>query len=79
MEQKVILNLSSLSCSIFWDTTPCSPLKINRSFKGKYRLPFQDPRISQAKDQHEAGSNCFIPVYNMLFHVGVLLGLFFEA
>jgi hypothetical protein len=61
MEQIVILNLSSLRSSIFWDITPCSPLKINRSCRGKRCLPFQDRRISQAKDQHELGSKYLLP------------------
>jgi hypothetical protein len=39
-----------------WDITPCSLLKINRFFEGTYRLQLQSRRISQARNQREAGS-----------------------
>jgi hypothetical protein len=42
------------SC-IFWDVTPCSPLKLNRRFGGTCRLHLQGRRISQARNQREAG------------------------
>jgi hypothetical protein len=35
--------------SIFWDITPCGPLKVNRRFGGICRLHLQGRRISQAK------------------------------
>jgi hypothetical protein len=38
---------------IFWDTTPCSPLIINRHFGGTHRLHIQAPRISRARNQRE--------------------------
>jgi hypothetical protein len=38
--------------SVFYDMTPCSPLKVIRSFKEIYRLHFQGRRISQARKQH---------------------------
>jgi hypothetical protein len=44
-----------MKISIFWDITPCSPLKVNRRFGGTYRLHLQGPRISQARNQREAG------------------------
>jgi hypothetical protein len=31
---------------VIWDITPCSPLKVNRSFGGKYRLHLHGQRIS---------------------------------
>jgi hypothetical protein len=41
--------------SIFCDITPCTLLKINRRFGGSYGLHLQDIRISQTRNQHEAG------------------------
>jgi hypothetical protein len=38
-----------LKSSIFWDITPCSPLKVNQYFEEKFRLHPQGRRISQAK------------------------------
>jgi hypothetical protein len=38
---------------IFWDITPCSPLKVNRSFGGIYRIHFQN-RMSRARYQRES-------------------------
>jgi hypothetical protein len=40
---------------IFWDITPCSPLRVNRRFGEPCHLNLQG-RTSQAKNQHEAGS-----------------------
>jgi hypothetical protein len=37
----------------FWDITPCSPLKVNRRFRGTYRLHIQG-RISRARYQSES-------------------------
>jgi hypothetical protein len=33
-----VSNTPNMRSSIFWDVTPCSPLKVNRSFEGKCRL-----------------------------------------
>jgi hypothetical protein len=41
---------------IFWDITPCSPLKVDRRFGVSYRIHLQVRRISQARNQHEARS-----------------------
>jgi hypothetical protein len=43
----------SLKSDIFWDITPCSPLKVNRRFWGTYRLHLQGRRIIRARNQHE--------------------------
>jgi hypothetical protein len=37
-------------------TAPCSPLKINRCFGGTYHFHLQGRKISQVKNQREAGS-----------------------
>jgi hypothetical protein len=52
--------------SIFWDTTPCSPLKVNRRFGGTCRLHLQSRKISRAR--HQRGSRrqnrrCLLPAY----------------
>jgi hypothetical protein len=39
--------------TIFWDTTPCSPLKVNRRFGGTHRLHLQG-RISRERNQRES-------------------------
>jgi hypothetical protein len=45
-----------LNMSIFWDITPCSPLKVNRRFGGTCRLDLQSRGRSGTKSQHEADS-----------------------
>jgi hypothetical protein len=40
--------------SIFWNITPCSSLKVNRSFIGTCRFHLHGRRISQAGIQYEA-------------------------
>jgi hypothetical protein len=42
--------------SIFWDITPCSPLKVNRPFGVTYCLHLQGRRISWARNQSERKS-----------------------
>jgi hypothetical protein len=36
--------------SIFWDITPCSPLKVNRRFEGTYRLHLHGWRKCEARN-----------------------------
>jgi hypothetical protein len=40
--------------SIFWNTTPCSSLKINRRFGGTCRCHLHSRRISRARYKHES-------------------------
>jgi hypothetical protein len=35
---------------IFWDITPCSPVKVDRRFGGTYRYHPQDRRVSQTRN-----------------------------
>jgi hypothetical protein len=42
-----------IKSTIFWDRTPCSPLKVNRRFGGTYRLYLQGRRVSRARNQCE--------------------------
>jgi hypothetical protein len=44
-----------IKSSVFWDITPCSPLKVDRCFGGTSHLHFQGRRIRQARNQSEAG------------------------
>jgi hypothetical protein len=65
----------SLKSYIFWDITPCSPLKINRRFGRIYRLHFQC-RMNHVKNQHEAGSKQ--SSVSFFLHAGSLFGLLFD-
>jgi hypothetical protein len=58
--------------TIFWDTTPCSPLKVIRRFGGTYRLHLQG-RISRARNQRESRA-----LLGTCFHAGFLLGVYFN-
>jgi hypothetical protein len=53
---------SETSCfmkrAIFWDITPCSPLRVNRRFGGTCRLHFQGRKMSCTRDQRE--SSCHL-------------------
>jgi hypothetical protein len=42
-----------MKVSVFWDITPCSTLKVNRSFGGKYRFHLRARRINQARNGHK--------------------------
>jgi hypothetical protein len=49
-----IILITKISTS--WDTTLHSPLRINSRFRGTYCLYLQGWKVSQARDQYEAGS-----------------------
>jgi hypothetical protein len=53
---------------IFWDISSCSPLKVSRHFRETCRLHLQGWRISQARNQHQAGVliTCFTLVSCLL-------------
>jgi hypothetical protein len=40
-----------MKCSVFWDISPCNPLKVNRRFGGTYRLHLESRRIDHARKQ----------------------------
>jgi hypothetical protein len=68
--------------SIFWDVTPCSPLKINRSFEGTCGLPLQGRRINQARNQR--GSRwkawfCLPPAFTLVCFLAYSSTLKMEA
>jgi hypothetical protein len=52
---KIFEHTLKLKNTIFWDITPCSPLKVNRRFGGTYRLNLQGRKISRARNQRESG------------------------
>jgi hypothetical protein len=49
--------------AFFWDVTQYSQLKVNRRFGGTWRLHLQGRRISQARNQSEAGKSYMIKLY----------------
>jgi hypothetical protein len=62
-----VLTAVVIKSSVFWDITLCSPLKFNRRFGGTCRLHFHSRRISQARNQREAGGRlCFLDTDNFV-------------
>jgi hypothetical protein len=51
-----VLTAAVMKTSVFWDITPCSPLKVDRPFGGVYRLYIHGRTISQETRQHETYS-----------------------
>jgi hypothetical protein len=45
--------MTALKSIIFWDTTPCSPLRVDRRFGETYRPHLQGREISRARNQPE--------------------------
>jgi hypothetical protein len=46
-----VLTAVIMESCVFWDITPCSPVKVNLRFGGTCRLHLQSRRISQARNQ----------------------------
>jgi hypothetical protein len=67
-----VLTAVVMESTIFWDITPCSPLKVNGRFGGTYHLYLQGRRIREARNSVIAGDK-------QSFHDGFLLGLFFDS
>jgi hypothetical protein len=44
-----VLTAVVIKSTIFWDIRPCSPLKVNRRFGGKYRLRLQGRKNKLSK------------------------------
>jgi hypothetical protein len=61
LEVLVVLVMKS---AIFWDITPCSPLKVNRRFGGTYDLHHQGRKISRARYQLESRL-CLKPAFRL--------------
>jgi hypothetical protein len=43
-----VLTAVVMKSTIFWNITPCSPLKVNRRYIGTYRLHLQGRKIIRA-------------------------------
>lgn len=53
--------------TIFWAVTPCSVSEVYQNIWVKYRLNFQDLKISQAtRKNQEAGGNTFLRNFGKL-------------
>jgi hypothetical protein len=52
---------------IIWDTTPCKPCTVNWRFRETCRLHLLVRRISQDRNQHEAGSNRASFLFHLFF------------
>jgi hypothetical protein len=46
----------TIKSSVFWDITPCSPVKVSRRFGRTYCPHLQNRRASKASSQYETGS-----------------------
>jgi hypothetical protein len=66
-----VLTAVVIKSFIFWDITPCSPLKVSRLFGRTYRLHLHGRRISQARIQREAGSKQSL-LADVCFQKGIL-------
>jgi hypothetical protein len=79
-----------MKSTIFWDITPCTPMKVNRRFGGKCCIHVQDRRISRARNQREAGRKqsssetsvdiqrttwSYIPEYIYFYYLPIFLSL----
>jgi hypothetical protein len=64
-----ILTAVITNSSIFWDITPCRPMKVKIGFGGTYRLHLQGI-ISRTRRRHEAGSKrgCDMFLRNVASH-----------
>jgi hypothetical protein len=51
-----LVKLCGVTCSVFWDVTLYSALKVNRNFRGKYCFHLQGQKIRQARNYCETGS-----------------------
>jgi hypothetical protein len=72
-----VLTATVTEKAIFWDIRLCGPLKVNRRFGVVFRLRLQRPKISQARNQHEAENNHSSVFFPMLL-AGFFLGLRFH-
>jgi hypothetical protein len=52
-----------MKSSVFWDITPCSPLKVNQHFRGTCHFHFQGQRLMQ-----ETGIKQAVTLVSTLLH-----------
>jgi hypothetical protein len=55
-----ILKALTMESSVFWIIRPSSPVKVNRLFRGTYRLHSHVRRVGQKRKQNEAGRDVFL-------------------
>jgi hypothetical protein len=48
---------------LFWNITPCSPLKVSRRFGGTCRLHRQGKKTSKGRNQNGVLGSCFFLVW----------------
>jgi hypothetical protein len=60
-----VLTAAFMKISVFWDMTPCSPLKVNLSVTSIFRV--------------EEYANKGTSSVRYLLHTGFVLGLFFDS
>jgi hypothetical protein len=65
-----VLRAVTMKNSIFWDVTPCIPVKVYRRFGGTYYLYPQGRRVSQASD-HEETSSTALPTIPLTHETSV--------
>jgi dolichol kinase len=68
-----VLTAVVMKSAIFWDITPCSPLKVNRRFGGTCLLHLQGRRISRARNERESRA-----LFATCFHIGFLLAYYLD-
>jgi hypothetical protein len=55
-----VLTAVVMKCAIFWNITPCSPLKVNGRFRGKFHLNLQGRNQRESRRQAEL---CLSPAF----------------
>jgi hypothetical protein len=68
-----------MKSSVFWDITPCRPLKVSRRFGGTCHLQLQGPSVNWARNHNETGSYMSSPRSYLLHVAGFYLRLFFYS
>jgi hypothetical protein len=62
-QNREIANYIGRKTTVFWDITPCTPLKVNRRFGRIYRLHLQGRKMSRARNQLES---CLPPPFTLV-------------
>jgi hypothetical protein len=56
----------NMKSTVFWDITPCGPLKVKQYFGGPCHLNLQGQRICQARNQHESRWFCLPSIFMLV-------------
>jgi hypothetical protein len=62
---KYTLTKLHMKCTIFWDITSCSPLKVNWRFGGTYRLHLQGGSKSRTRNRRKCPL-CLPPAFTLV-------------